>query len=180
MVRLTEKQPTNYTSLKVLLGTEYFYNLIFNSEVKKVAKESLKIWTVFLFGCFAYGLAELIARGHTHISMGLLGGVCMIFISILNDRRGLGFGLLPACIISALFITVMEYATGEILNIWLRLGVWDYSEMPMNFRGQICLPFSLLWIFMSGLGFALDNFIRINIFGDIGIPLFNRKIGSKA
>lgn len=145
-----------------------------------MARESLKIWSVFLFGCFAYGLAEVISRGHTHISMGLLGGVCMIFINILNDRRAFGLGLIPACFISAIFITIMEFATGEILNIWLRLGVWDYSEMPMNFRGQICLPFSILWIFMSGLGFALDNFIRVKIFDESAIPLFNRKISSKA
>lgn len=145
-----------------------------------MARESLKIWTIFLFGCFAYGLAEVTARGHTHISMGLLGGICMIFISILNDRRALGLGLVPACFISAIFITIMEFATGEILNIWLRLGVWDYSEVPLNYRGQICLPFSILWIFLSGVGFALDNFIRVKIFEERGIPLFNRKIGSKA
>lgn len=104
----------------------------------------------------------------------------MIFINILNDKRALGLGLIPACFISAIFITVMEFATGEILNIWLELGVWDYSKMPMNFRGQICLPFSLLWILISLLGFALDNFIRLKIFKDELIPLFNRKIGSGA
>lgn len=145
-----------------------------------MARESLKIWTIFLFGCFAYGTTELISRGYTHISMGLLGGICMIFINILNDKRAFGLGLIPACFISAIFITVMEFATGEILNIWLKLEVWDYSGMPMNFRGQICLPFSLLWIFMSGLGFALDNLIRLKIFQDKAVPLFNRKISSRA
>ena len=145
-----------------------------------MARESLKIWTIFLFGCFAYGTTELISRGYTHISMGLLGGICMIFINILNDKRAFGLGLIPACFISAIFITVMEFATGEILNIWLRLEVWDYSGMPMNFRGQICLPFSLLWIFMSGLGFALDNLIRLKIFQDKAVPLFSRKISSRA
>ncbi len=143
-----------------------------------MARESLKIWTVFLFGCFAYGMTELMSRGFTHISMGLLGGICMIFINILNDKRAFGLGLIPACFISAIFITVMELATGEILNIWLRLEVWDYSNMPMNFKGQICLPFSLLWILISWLGFALDNFIRSKIFYDEAIPLFVRKIGT--
>ncbi len=145
-----------------------------------MAKESLKIWTIFLFGCFAYGITELLSRGYTHISMGLLGGICMLFINILNDKRALGLGLLPACIISAIFITVMEFVTGEILNIWLKLGVWDYSKMPMNISGQICLPFSFLWIFMSGLGLALDNFIRIKIFQIGAVPLINRKISPGA
>ena len=104
----------------------------------------------------------------------------MIFINILNDKRALGLGLLPACFISAIFITVMEFASGEILNIWLRLKVWDYSGMPMNFRGQICLPFSILWILISGLGFALDNFIRLKIFHDDTVPLYVRKISSGA
>ncbi len=145
-----------------------------------MARESLKIWTIFLFGCFAYGLAELSTRGHTHISMGLLGGVCMIFINILNDRRALGLGFAPACFISAAFITVMEYASGEILNVWLKMGVWDYSRMPLNYRGQICLPFSVLWIFLSGIAFALDNFIRTKIFDERGIPLISKNISSKA
>lgn len=145
-----------------------------------MARESLKIWTVFLFGCFSYGMTELLSRGYTHISMGLLGGICMIFINILNDKRVYGLGLISACFISAIFITVMEFTTGEILNTWLRLGVWDYSRMPMNFRGQICLPFSILWIFISGLGFALDNFIRLKIFNDAAVPLFRGKIGSRA
>ena len=25
-------------------------------------------------------------------------------------------------------------------------GVWDYRDMPLNYRGQICLPFFAAWM----------------------------------
>ena len=42
-------------------------------------------------------------------------------------------------------VTVTEFAAGCMLNIWLGLGIWDYSGMPLNLMGQVCLPFSLAW-----------------------------------
>jgi uncharacterized membrane protein len=27
--------------------------------------------------------------------------------------------------------------------------MWDYTNMPLNFDGVICVPFSLLWIGLS-------------------------------
>ena len=41
----------------------------------------------------------------------------------------------------------VELAAGLLVNRSFR--VWDYRQMPMNFLGQICLPFSLLWIPVS-------------------------------
>jgi hypothetical protein len=50
-------------------------------------------------------------------------------------------------------ITAVELGTGLLVNRNYR--VWDYRGLPMNYRGQICLPFSLLWIPVSALGMAL-------------------------
>ena len=44
-------------------------------------------------------------------------------------------------------ITQVELATGLLFN--RNYKVWDYRKLPMNFRGQICLPYSLLWIPVS-------------------------------
>ena len=46
-------------------------------------------------------------------------------------------------------ITAVELGAGLLLN--RRYGIWDYRDMPLNFRGQICLPYSLLWL-PVGLG----------------------------
>lgn len=51
---------------------------------------------------------------------------------------------LQALVCGAL-VTVTEFAAGCMLNIWLGLGIWDYSGMPLNLMGQVCLPFSLAW-----------------------------------
>ena len=42
-------------------------------------------------------------------------------------------------------VTATEFLSGCVLNIWLGLGIWDYSGMPFNLMGQVCLPFSLAW-----------------------------------
>ena len=43
-------------------------------------------------------------------------------------------------------VTALELVTGLVVNRWLGLNVWDYSNLPMNFLGQICLPYFLLWV----------------------------------
>ena len=53
------------------------------------------------------------------------------------------------CIFGSMVITLVELATGIVVNLWLQLQVWDYSDLPMNLWGQICLPFSAAWCFLT-------------------------------
>lgn len=54
-------------------------------------------------------------------------------------------------------ITGAELAAGLVLNVWLRMGVWDYSNMPWNLWGQVCPQFWALWCVLSvGAIVALD------------------------
>lgn len=64
------------------------------------------------------------------------------------------------CIIGMLIITVIELAIGVVFNIMLGENVWDYSNMPLNFLGQICVPFSLLWLLLSGVAFKIIDIIK--------------------
>lgn len=45
----------------------------------------------------------------------------------------------------AALVTTVELLTGLVLNVWLGLGVWDYSHLPFNLFGQVCPQFALLW-----------------------------------
>ena len=63
-------------------------------------------------------------------------------------------------------ITVIELEAGLILNVGLGLHIWDYSNMPGNFLGQICPQFTVLWFFLSAVGIVLDDVIRWKIFGE--------------
>ncbi len=124
----------------------------------------LKLFAVFVLGALAYGMIEVSVRGFSHITMGLLGGASMIVIHFLNDRRREGMNFFLQIIISAIFITSAEFLSGEILNRLLHMNIWDYSDVPMNFDGQICLPFSIIWILLSVVGTAVDDFMRWKMF----------------
>lgn len=127
-------------------------------------KTLLRYSTVFVFGALAYGLIEIAVRGFTHISMGLLGGLTMLLISVLNNFRRRGLRLSVQLLITTAFITAAELVTGMIININMKLNVWDYSDMPLNYKGQICLPFVFLWLFMSMLGTVVDELLRWKFF----------------
>ena len=45
----------------------------------------------------------------------------------------------------AVLVTATELIAGLILNVWLGLGVWDYSELWGNLWGQICPQFAAIW-----------------------------------
>ena len=62
--------------------------------------------------------------------------------------------------IGAAGITVLEFLTGCIVNIWLGWDVWDYDGMPGNVLGQICPQYMLLWLPVSLAGIVLDDWIR--------------------
>lgn len=54
-------------------------------------------------------------------------------------------------------ITGAELAAGLVLNVWLRMDVWDYSHMQGNLWGQVCPQFWALWCVLSiGAIVALD------------------------
>ena len=33
--------------------------------------------------------------------------------------------------------------------LWLKLDIWDYSRIPFNLYGQICLPYAAVWFVLS-------------------------------
>lgn len=51
-------------------------------------------------------------------------------------------------IFCAALATVVELASGLVLNVWLGMGIWDYSHLPGNLLGQICPQFSAVWWFL--------------------------------
>lgn len=129
-------------------------------------KSLIKHLSLFGIGAFLYLLTEIIYRGHTHWTMGLVGGVCFIFVGLINVFLSWDTPLWIQGIIGSVIITVMEFISGWILNIWLGLGIWDYSQMPFSFMGQICLAFSIAWIGLSLLVIILDDYLRYWFFGE--------------
>ena len=116
---------------------------------------------MYFFLCFFYvyaflgWCAEVAYAALLHgrfINRGFLNGpVCPIY----------GFGVLLALYLlrplqpywpllfagSVLLTSLLELATGFALEKIFGKRWWDYSKEPFNFRGYICLRFSLLWGF---------------------------------
>ena len=103
---------------------------------------------VFLIGGISYGIIEILFRGYTHWSMLITGGICFLIFYLINFRLESN-NLLIRCVISTLIITTLEFIVGYIVNIVLKWNVWDYSHMPYNIKGQICLGFSGMWLILG-------------------------------
>ena len=106
--------------------------------------------TMFALGGALYTLLELLWRGRSHGSMFLLGGGCFLMLGRLRRMR---LPLPVKLLLGTAGITAGELATGLLVN--RNFAVWDYRTQPLNFLGQICLGFSLLWIPVSLLGMWL-------------------------
>jgi len=99
---------------------------------------------VFILGGYAYAMLEILFRGHTHWTMVLAGGACVLTMYMLSGWL-LGVPLLIGALAGAAIITFYEFAVGVIVNINLGWNVWDYSQMPGNILGQICPTFTAIW-----------------------------------
>ncbi len=114
----------------------------------------LKSLLFFCIGGLGYVLLELLWRGWSHISMFFAGGACFLLLGGLNNVRP-RLPLLFRALAGAGVITMVELLAGLIAN--RNYAVWDYRHLPLNFYGQICLPFTLLWIPISLVALVLHD-----------------------
>lgn len=119
----------------------------------------LKEFIIFIIFGLMYVTIELLYRGHTHYSMFIVGGICGVLIGLINDNTP-DMPLLPQCVLGAVIITVIELLTGLFLNVYLGLNVWDYSNQPFNFMGQICPQFCIIWCILSILVIRIDDWLK--------------------
>lgn len=117
----------------------------------------IKWMILFITGGVIYISLELLFRQRSHISMFLLGAVCFVAIGLIDEYFP-KIQLIPECIIGGLIITVLELLVGLIFN--KDYSIWDYRNMPLNFKGEICVSFSVLWCLISMVAIELDNYLR--------------------
>ena len=142
-----------------------------------VGKRLFKAVILFLIGGALYLLIEAIWRAVTHAhpthwAMLIVGGNAFLLIGAINEYFPWDLSIWVQCLIGGLLVTLVEFVSGLILNYQLRLDIWDYSGMPLNLMGQICLPLSVAWVGLSLLGILLDDFLRWQLFGE-SRPCYN-------
>ena len=129
-------------------------------------KRAIKHATLFATGGSIYYGVEVLWRGHSHWTMAVLGGLCFLLVGAINEILSWDTPLWPQALYGAVIITALELAAGIILNLVLRLDIWDYSGLPCNILGQICLPYFLLWLPLSLAAILLDDWLRYLLFGE--------------
>ncbi len=134
--------------------------------IKGYLTEGFKLLLLFLVGGLVYSAIEIVYRGGTHPSMFIVGGLCFILVGGINNYLNYEMPIIFQMLISSVIITVLEFVSGCIVNLWLKLDVWDYSELPFNILGQVCLSFMFAWFFLSLIGILLDDFLRWKMFGE--------------
>lgn len=117
----------------------------------------LVIWDI---GGHLYFACELIFRGFSHWTMYIVGGICFVMVGAINRVLPWTMPIWLQAVIGSVIVTCVEFFTGCIINLWLGWGVWDYSNIPFNLLGQICLPFSLLWVPVSGVAIVVEDYLQ--------------------
>ena len=106
----------------------------------------------FVYGFLGWCTEVIFAafKQHRFVNLGFLNGpICPIY--------GVGVTLVIACleafqsnllllyISSVILVTVLEGVTGWAMDKLFHNKWWDYSKLPFNIGGYVCLLFSLIW-----------------------------------
>jgi uncharacterized membrane protein len=111
------------------------------------------------------GIWRIPKGGYANICMLPIGGLCGFLVGSINQvPKFYNMKIIYQSLIGAIIVTVVEFLSGCILNLYLGLGIWDYSNLPFNLLGQICLPFTLIWFAIMPLCIWLEDKIRYLFF----------------
>lgn len=71
------------------------------------------------------------------------GALLVLYADSLIKAKSIPFytGILLALVLA----TVLEYLTGYVLEKYLNIKAWDYSNESLNLHGRVCVKFSLFW-----------------------------------
>ena len=134
--------------------------------MKQIRKRIAANVVIFFIGAILYFAIECAFKGHlSHWSMAILGGTAMLVCSWCNNLFSFNMPLLAQMAVCSGVITLLEFVAGLILNIWLGLNIWDYSNLHFQFMGQISLLFSGVWFLLSLVGIVISDCIEYLWFG---------------
>lgn len=79
----------------------------------------------------------------------LAGPVCPIYgfgmVIVVFLLTPVAENLILLFIASVILTSALEFVTGYVLEKVFNEKWWDYSELPFNIKGYVCLKFSLMW-----------------------------------
>ena len=91
--------------------------------------------------------------------MFVIGGLCVLFLYKINYWLSDKSVILKA-FWGSIAISMTEFISGCILNVWFDMNIWNYSNLPLNIFGQISLLFSFYWFLLCIPAIFLLNKIK--------------------
>ncbi len=114
---------------------------------------------------FKYRSLRLVAD--TSVWMMPIGGfLCLILGELNRFKKIRQLKMIFQALIGMIIITAVELITGIILNIILKLNLWDYSHEVGNILGQISIVHSFCWFIISPLVFWFDDYMKAKIYNE--------------
>lgn len=131
------------------------YNVLITHEYESERKEF--ILYQFILNFFVYGflgwcteVAFAACKEQKFVNRGFLNGpICPIYgfgvSTVLLFLTPFQDNLIMLYLISTIVVTALEWLTGFLLERLFHSRWWDYSDMPLNLNGYVCLLFSVIW-----------------------------------
>lgn len=111
-----------------------------------------------------YITIECCFRGYSFPAMGLCGGLVFVLLDKINNEISWDTDILIQGIMGSALITFLELIIGEMTLHGLIQPMWNYANLPLNYKGIICLPFSIIWICLSIVAIVVADYINYYIF----------------
>lgn len=147
-------------------SAKYVTEIIVLGRVDKMYQYTVSQWLFFFFWyCFIGWIWECVYVSVTKaweekkwrwINRGFLyGPVIPIYgfaaISILLATIPFKDNVWLIFILGALAASLMELVTGSVMEKIFHVKYWDYSDLPLNYKGHVCFFVSIFWGFLSVL-----------------------------
>lgn len=110
------------------------------------------LWCFFIYGLLGWctEVAFAAVKSGKFVNRGFLNGpICPVYgvgvgivVFLLYDYRD---RIVLLYVLSTILVTFIEWLTGYLMDKIFYHKWWDYSHMPLNIGGYVCLLFSLVW-----------------------------------
>lgn len=121
---------------------------------------------LFVFGGSLYYMIEILYRGYSHWTMLMAGGIIFLFAGYQGHMHSGDYPFWKKTLNVWLFALYVEFSMGCLVNLRLGWNVWDYSDLPFNILGQVCLPFALMFLPLCAAAIIVDDYICYWLFQD--------------
>jgi uncharacterized membrane protein len=127
---------------------------------------------LFYIGMTTYISVEVFYRNYSYAIMGICGGLAIVILDKINNYISWDVDFLLQGCIGSILITGMELIIGLCSLNGVLPVMWDYSNVWLNYKGIICLPFSLIWVILSMVAIVCADMINYYIFNEPTVPYY--------